>query len=204
MSPLTSTSIPVGGPHARARARMLRSPRVLAFHSPLLVTPHTYASEPSLCPNSPFLEAGDPEVLLAAAGHDASAVFSAVGHSKNARRLLRQMAVAPHEELIPPEVTAARARGRCVARPYAADGRGAESRIDTWTETWTQLATGVVSSLRSGEGRARLRQCLRMSVNALVHDLTEGRPDCRRLTPAIWRLAMLEVVGMDAVSNASS
>ena len=55
-------------------------------------------------------------------------------------------------------------------------------------EAWSPakgLARAVLSGLRSTEGRAQLRSALSLSLGALVRDLTEGRPDCRRFAPAL-------------------
>ena len=36
--------------------------------------------------------------------------------------------------------------------------------------------------------RTALRRRWGAVTSALLHDLTEGRPDCKRLTPAVWKL----------------
>ena len=147
---------------------------------------------------------GPPEVLRAAAGHDATSMFDEVGHSLNARRLIRdELAVGRIEELVPPESLACGAR----ALRWRSGGHGSqESQAERAGEgngapfvggtlwSWSDLGRAVVANMRSDAGRSRLRELLRMSVGALVHDLTEGRPDCRRLTPAISRLVSINLL----------
>ena len=113
---------------------------------------------------------GEAELLLAAAGTDASEVFASIGHTANARKILGRFAVAPSHQLVP-------LRTSCKHRPPAAS-----SAIRTAVRT-------VLTDLRSKEGRGRLGELARTVVAALVHDLTEGRPDCRRYSPAVLRLA---------------
>ena len=110
--------------------------------------------------------------LLAAAGTDASEVFRTIGHTPNAQRILAQFAIAPSHQLVPAE----RAHQRAGLEP-----------------TWSSTALAVMAQLRSGEGRSTLGRVLpqlaKNVLSALFHDLTEGRPDCRRLVPAVWRLS---------------
>ena len=47
----------------------------------------------------------------------------------------------------------------------------------------------VIQGLRSEAGRSHLGQLARTVLSAVFHDLTEGRPDCRRYSPAVLRLA---------------
>ena len=126
---------------------------------------------------------GEPEVLQAAAGYDATDVFASVGHSANAHRFLSTLVVAPRSELIP---AASDAWVLCARRRSGASER--LSKAAAAHESWPGLARAVFSGLRSTEGRAQLRSVLRLSMGALVRDLTEGRPDCRRFAPAVWRL----------------
>ena len=151
---------------------------------------------------------GPPEVLQAAAGHDATAMFDAVGHSLNAKRLIREeLSVGRVDELVPPYELAHGARllrlhrrllgSRAVGREGEATRAGEDNAPDgvsvpPWS--WSDLGRAVVANMRSDVGRSRLRELLRMSVGALVHDLTEGRPDCRRLTPAISRLVSINLL----------
>jgi hypothetical protein len=106
---------------------------------------------------------GGPELLLAAAGTDASAAFDAAEHSPNARRLLQRYA-------IPGPLPAECLRGR-TAEPSA----------------WSAALRSLLG-LRHAAGRTALRRRWGAVTSALLHDLTEGRPDGRRLSPAIWRL----------------
>ena len=129
---------------------------------------------------------GEPEVLIAAAGSDATEVFASIGHSPNAHRFLSRLVVAPRSELIPAACDAwVQTARRC---------SGASPRLSSAAaahEAWSPakgLARAVLSGLRSTEGRAQLRSALSLSLGALVRDLTEGRPDCRRFAPAVWRL----------------
>ena len=154
---------------------------------------------------------GEPEVLLAAAGHDASAVFHAVGHSPNAMRILKRLIVAPRAELIPPEEDEAAAwRRRRLSSSSGSgnlephDGTDAPSSSSASTASsstaatsWVGLASTVYGAMRSEGGRAKLREAASMVFEALLRDLTEGRPDCRRLSPAVYHLAMskLSAVG---------
>jgi len=117
-----------------------------------------------------FLDAhpGGAELLSAAAGTDASAVFEAVGHSPNARTILARfllVATMPCDAGLRPR-RAPRAAG------------------------WSGAAGLVAGALRGGEERSRLR----LMIHAVWGDLTEGRPDCRRLSPAVWRLATAQRV----------
>ena len=124
---------------------------------------------------------GSPELLLAAAGHDASDAFATL-HSPNARRILQGFALARLDELVPPGPGGSGDRDG-----GAADGSSSPS--SSVSTTWRS----VLAELRSGEGRSRLGTVLpsiaRATLSALFHDLTEGRPDCRRVSPAILRLA---------------
>lgn len=141
---------------------------------------------------------GAPEVLSAAAGHDASAVFLAVGHSNNARRLLAELAIAPRDDLVPPECDSLR------GLVWSTECGGTGGALPVGAETWTQFAGAVVGNLRSGEGRSRLKQMFRMSMHALLHDLTEGRPDCRRLMPAIRVLTSVTLLQPHVASPSPS
>ena len=103
----------------------------------------------------------------AAAGHDASAVFAAVDHTQNARRLLHEFAIATRDELIPPE---------CDSLPFYM-WTAEREKGETWpfgAETLTEFAGAVIRNLRTGDGRSRLRQMLRTFMQALVHELTEA------------------------------
>ena len=146
--------------HARARGRLLLEIDAVIYD----VTTYLH------------LHPGDPEVLLAAAGHDATAVFREVGHSANAQRQLEQLAIAPRAVLVPSD-DQARCR-RCEGRDATASG----------SPLWRVLL-GLLAGVRSESGRSKLRQVARMATTAFIRDLSEGRPDCRRLSPAVWRLA---------------
>ena len=129
---------------------------------------------------------GDRDLLLAAGGTDATATFHAVGHSTNARRLLGPMLLAPRSSLVPAEETALYKR-RQQQRPSDASPLPENA-------TWRAYGHAVLEGMRSESGRAALRNMLRMGFSALAHDLTEGRPDCRRLSPAVWRLVAGELL----------
>jgi hypothetical protein len=122
---------------------------------------------------TPFLDGhpGGPELLSDAAGTDATAVFDAVGHSPNARRILQRYLLPdlhlPKDESLRPR-----------AQPSASG--------------WSGAAGLVAEAIRGGEERRRLRKTFGSMLHAVWGDLTEGRPDCRRLSPAVWRLAMAQ------------
>ena len=156
---------------------------------------------------------GDIEVLLAAAGHDATAAFHAVGHSTTARHILGTLAVASRDALVPREDAALAARWRRHAHAHrrghrrehwsggVADGHGASGVggavvLEPADEapTWRAYGQALLAGMRSQSGRSSLRSMLRLSLTALVTDLTEGRPDCRRLSPAVWRLVERELL----------
>ena len=132
-------------------------------------------------------------MLLAAAGHDASAVFRDVGHSPNAMRQLGRLIVAPRTALVPPEEEDAAAAGFSPRRRSEASASGGGDGRAAAPTTARRALQAVLTSVRSESGRSRLRDVVRMGVNALVADLTEGRPDCRRLAPAVWRLGLQEL-----------
>jgi len=115
---------------------------------------------------------GEPELLLAAGGTDATDVFAATGHTANARKILATFSLGPTHELVPPLGPAQGGRPRASASP-----------------TVRAVLGNVLLRLRSAEGRGRLRELARTVLSALFHDLTEGRPDCRRYAPAVLRLA---------------
>ena len=154
--------------HARARGRLLLEIDAVVYDV------STYL----------HLHPGDPEVLLAAAGHDATAVFREVGHSPNAQRQLEQLAIAPRAELVPSD-DEARCR-RCEVRDATASG----------SPVW-RVVLGLLAGVRSESGRSTLRQMARMAAVAFIRDLSEGRPDCRRLSPAVWRLAGVSLSTLD-------
>jgi len=122
---------------------------------------------------TPFLEAhpGGPELLAEAAGTDATAVFDAVGHSPNARRILQRYLL--------PELNLPRDES---LRP----------RTQPSASGWSGAAGLIAEVIRGGEERTRLRKTFGSMLYAVWGDLTEGRPDCRRLSPAVWRLAMAQ------------
>lgn len=113
---------------------------------------------------------GEPELLLAAAGTDASEVFAAIGHTPNARSILAAFAIGESSTL-------------------CAQTGGPPAASSTMRTAMRTVLTG----LRSKEGRGRLKQLGRTVLSALLHDLTEGRPDCRRYAPAVLRLAALRL-----------
>ena len=133
---------------------------------------------------------GEPEVLLAAAGHDASAVFHAVGHSPNAMRILKRLIVAPRAELIPPEEDEAAAwRRRRLSSSSGSgnlephDGTDAPSSSSASTASgstaatsWVGLASTVYGAMRSEGGRAKLREAASMVFEA--PPLSRGLPSC--------------------------
>ena len=45
-----------------------------------------------------------------------------------------------------------------------------------------------IHRMSDSDERGRFVRWLRLMSNAVVYDLTEGRPDCRRLAPAIWKM----------------
>lgn len=122
---------------------------------------------------TPFLDAhpGGAELLEEAAATDATAVFDAVGHSPNARRILQRYQLPP---LHLPSDESLRVR----QRPSVSG--------------WSDAAGLLADVIRGGEERTRLRKTFGSMLHAVWGDLTEGRPDCRRLSPAVWRLAMAQ------------
>ena len=61
------------------------------------------------------------------------------------------------------------------------EARGPASS-STAASSWVGLASTVYGAMRSEGGRAKLREAASMVFEALLRDLTEGRPDCRRLS----------------------
>ena len=118
-----------------------------------------------------FVEAhpGGAELLRAAAATDASLAFAAAEHTPNARRILRRYAL----EGLPPECL--RAANTGAPAPWS-----------------VSAALRALLRLRHAAGRERLRERWWSVTSAVLHDLTEGRPDGRRLSPAIWRLAVAD------------
>lgn len=102
---------------------------------------------------------GGPALLLAAAGADATAAYDAVGHSEYANRLLKRHALA--------ELRLPRDDGLVVV-----DRREKSSPWSMW----------------DAAGRQRWRQLGWTALSAVISDLTEGRPDGRRLAPVVWSL----------------
>lgn len=141
---------------------------------------------------------GDIEVLIAAAGHDATATYNAIGHSMNARRLLGTLAVGKRAALVPTADTALwrRRRRRRSASTSATQGDAAVDADDDRDAppSWRRYGTALLASLRSERGRAALKKLARLGLTAIVHDLTEGRPDFRRVTPAVWHLVSSELL----------
>jgi len=107
---------------------------------------------------------GGGELLRAAAGTDATEVFKAVGHTKNARDILASYAMQGLNMAVCSDVQ------RC-AFPSA------------W---WAglQLFKGCLNA----PGRQRVCRLLATLLSALLQDLTEGRPDCKRVSPAVCHL----------------
>ena len=160
---------------------------------------------------------GEPEVLLAAAGHDATEVFAAIGHSRHARHsILPKLTIGQRSELVPARCerlwskmrasTAVRggsmesdaavtANGDDGCEHLAIEPEDGDSRATTRTSpcsTWLTMVQAVARGMRTVVRLAmdsHLRSMLRLSLSVLVRDLSEGRPDCRRLAPAVFKLA---------------
>ena len=129
---------------------------------------------------------GDLEVLTAAAGYDASAVFASVGHSANARRVLQSLAIGPVCDLLPNDggVPAFLARGG----DGGVDARADAQSLDETPRSLRESLGRFIHRMSDSDERGRFVRWLRLMSNAVVYDLTEGRPDCRRLAPAIWKM----------------
>ena len=62
------------------------------------------------------------------------------------------------------------------------------SSCSTWLTMVQAVARGMRTVVRLAMD-SHLRSMLRLSLSVLVRDLSEGRPDCRRLAPAVFKLA---------------
>ena len=100
---------------------------------------------------------GEPELLLAAAGTDASEVFAAIGHTSNARRILSEHAIASKDELL--------LHSLHWLRPLPPSSLLVRTMVRS-----------VMTDMLSEAGRSRLKQLARAVASAVLHDLTEGRP----------------------------
>jgi len=128
---------------------------------------------------------GGPEYLSDAAGTDATGAFDAVGHSVRARELLRQFAL--------PEELFSAADGEPPPPPPPPLDAG----------SWSSAASLVSDALHGREGRQRLRETAGSLLAAVWADLTEGRPDRRRVSPAVWQLAVARMRGGRSVRGAA-
>ena len=60
------------------------------------------------------------------------------------------------------------------------------SSCSTWLTMVQAVARGMRTVVRLAMD-SHLRSMLRLSLSVLVRDLSEGRPDCRRLAPAVFK-----------------
>ena len=106
------------------------------------------------------LHPGEPRLLLAAAGTDASELFAAIGHTENARQIMRRFDLGDLE----------------LPRDVGLRNREPPSAL-----------TSAMAALASAEGRRRVGAVWSTVRSALVYDLTERREYSGRLAPAVLR-----------------
>jgi len=120
---------------------------------------------------------GGADMITGASGYDATRAYDAVGHSSNAERLLAGFLVGRRSDLLPHR-----------HRPLHSN----QSKQGTLSL--------LVDGLRSGSRRQKVWNVLHLGVASLLHDLTEGRPDRRRLSPAIGHILLAAIFGQITAS----